>query len=582
MIRSWILPEVLAVVIATTSLLLGLLYYAGLEPAELRERLMSLSVATLSLNAFLLLLSGTSLLLLYRRTLRRLLFKRPSYYLAAVFLLAVVLSFISPKRSIIFWDEHIYMGIAQSISLTGKAVSCIECNAEYGEFKVFQSEYNKQPNGYPFFLAIVFALFGVSESSAYFANFLAYLLGVIAVGSAARLLFSSRIVAYCSSGFFAATPMVVRWAGAASAEVLSAAMCSASLAAVVLFCRKASLTRGVFAAAITLWAVMVRPENLLMLIPLGLYLVVVKRRMLLNRAIVITVSLFASLLTTELLHLYAVRGERWGSAGEKFSLAQFWFNLPVNGPFFLVNERYPVMFTALAIVGLLFSLRKGAVIPGGRETKGGLVSQGSLAVMTLFLWFLWSWGVYLFFYAGSYDFGVDARFSVNCAPPLAIFAGLGLSRLLPSVPQAGVTKPFQLSIVVLLFLNLGSFLPFMRAETHDAADARADANLTKELQQLLPRDSIVLSHTPHLWNIRGYNSAQTMVIRAQPGNVEGNMMKRYRGGVYFHYGFWCNVPDARQNAICNSVFENFTTELIGERRDRGFRFALYRLSIKEH
>ena len=49
--------------------------------------------------------------------------------------------------------------------------------------------------------------------------------------------------------------------------------------------------------------------------------------------------------------------------------------------------------------------------------------------MTIAFYFLLFFGIALLFYAGSYDYGADIRYSLATYPPLAILGGLGLARL---------------------------------------------------------------------------------------------------------------------------------------------------------
>ena len=54
-------------------------------------------------------------------------------------------------------------------------------------------------------------------------------------------------------------------------------------------------------------------------------------------------------------------------------------------------------------------------------------------------------------------------------------------------------------------------------------------------------------------------------------------LKRFRGGIYFHYNFWCNVNDPEQNKFCRYILENFKLKLIAEYYERGYRYALYKI-----
>jgi len=485
--------------------------------------------------------------------------RRQIVQVGALGLFALLMLLIVPRRNIIFWDEHIYMNIAQNITAMGRAELCTECNAEFGEVKVFQAEYNKQPNGYPFFLAIFYRFLGWSEGVAFFANSVAYLLGMIGVGLTAALLFRNRFIALASAFGYAATPIVINWTGTASAEVLSSASCALGALAVVLLSERPSIWRAVLAAGVTAWMIQVRSENLLMLAPLGLYVLTVHRWRILQTPFLVFVFLFALLSSIQFFHLYAVRYEDWGSPGQKFSFGQLWHNLPINGAFLFTNKRYPLVLTLLALAGL--------------AGRGNWKER-----ICLFLWFLWSWGIYLLFYAGSYDYGADVRFSVMFAPPAAILAARG-AFLLGNVlrPAASGLRPLFL-ISLLAAASILQFLPLARTKGFEALDARLDADYTIELAKHVPPDALVLSHVPGLWLIRGFNAAQTYITQSQRSHVDNDLFVRYQGGVYFHYGYWCNVPDPPQNSICEFVLKNYDASLVAERSGRGHNYKLYKLS----
>ena len=120
--------------------------------------------------------------------------------------------------------------------------------------------------------------------------------------------------------------------------------------------------------------------------------------------------LFFALVAVHAAHLFAVRNMEWGASDARLSWRFVADNLRVNGRFFLGDERFPLLFTLLALVGLT---RRRL----GRER---------LAVCLYFLLFF---GIYLLFYAGSFNFGADVRYSVLTVPPIAILGGLGAARL---------------------------------------------------------------------------------------------------------------------------------------------------------
>ena len=108
-------------------------------------------------------------------------------------------------------------------------------------------------------------------------------------------------------------------------------------------------------------------------------------------------------------HLFAVRNEGWGTTDSRLSLQYLAVNLPVNGRFYLGDIRFPVVVTLLAAFGL-----------GGNGFRRER--------LVLALWFALFFGVFLLFYAGSYDYGADVRYSLMTYPPLAILGGLGVSQ----------------------------------------------------------------------------------------------------------------------------------------------------------
>ena len=112
------------------------------------------------------------------------------------------------------------------------------------------------------------------------------------------------------------------------------------------------------------------------------------------------------LLLPHFLHFIAVGGQSWGAEGAKFSVDYFWNNLAVNGPYYLNNGGFPVLLSALALIGLVFS-------------RTDLKFRLLMAV-----WFFLFWGL-LFFYAGSYHYGADVRFALVTFMPLSVLAGLG-------------------------------------------------------------------------------------------------------------------------------------------------------------
>ena len=120
--------------------------------------------------------------------------------------------------------------------------------------------------------------------------------------------------------------------------------------------------------------------------------------------------LFLVLVGVPIGHMFAVRNVEWGTSEARLSLRYVVDNLRVNGMFYLADSRFPPLFTLLAVIGL-----------PGRTFKTERVS--------LVLYFFLFFGIYLSFYAGSYNYGADVRYSLMTYPPIAALGGLGAARL---------------------------------------------------------------------------------------------------------------------------------------------------------
>lgn len=473
----------------------------------------------------------------------------------------VLVCLVAPRTNRIYFDEQIYQNIAQNIAWTGEAFLCNEGNAEHGEYRPFATEYNKQPNGHPYFTALLFRLLGVSELSSHIANYTAFLVGALSVFLIVLLLFQSSAAALYACAFFMAMPMVVQWSATAAAEPSAAAFAALAMAAAALFIRARSTASLLLFATLLAIGVQFRPESLLLPLPAALLVLLVARRELLRPRLYGAAWLFVVLALPMLLHMYAVRHESWGSSGDRMAFNILWQNLPVNGTFYFQNVRFPVIFSLFALTGLVT----------GRHWR----EKASIG-----LWFLLFWGIFLFFYAGSYNYGADVRFSLVSAVPLAVFSGLGAAwlgkRQIPGLPPWTAA----VSVAIFSFMLWISFLPLIRSVGEEAVDARLDVEYAREMAKSVPVDSIVLAHDPSMWLLWGRNSAQLSTVMHNKHHVDNDLFARYKGGVYVHWGFWCNVPDPGQNQFGHAVRRDYVLEPVQAHDARGFTYALYRMYPK--
>ena len=59
------------------------------------------------------------------------------------------------------------------------------------------------------------------------------------------------------------------------------------------------------------------------------------------------------------------------------------------------------------------------------------------------------------------------------------------------------------------------------------------------------------------------------------------LFPRYKREVYLHWNFWCNADDSLQNSYCENVINDYNYDLIKEYKKHDYRYALYRLELKD-
>ena len=131
---------------------------------------------------------------------------------------------------------------------------------------------------------------------------------------------------------------------------------------------------------------------------------------------------------------------------------------------------------------------------------------------------------------------------------------------------------------VLLFQSL-LYLPWVRAVGEEAWAARADVRIRADGSRAsCRRTQYVLTHNPSMFHTWGVSAgADCRLPLTEPDYVRGELARRYAGGVYLHWNFWCNTSDPAQMRFCEQARANYPVELTREGRERDYRFALYRL-----
>lgn len=552
-------PPRIAALAGAWAVVLGLLlaWIAGTPPTRLREQLKLAQFWSLEACVAL----GIVLAVLVSRELKRE-FPRTRAHLqvlAPVALAVCLTLWGAPRTNRIYYDEQIYQGIGQNLSDLRLAQMCNSGVVEYGRLECSIGEYNKQPYAYPHLLSVAYRLFGVHEMTAFVVNALAMAATVLAVYLLTWVLFDDRVAAWFAALIMAMTPQQIVWSATAAVEPTASLACVAALLFAALFLRSRSTVALAATACAAAYAIQFRPESLLVLPVVGVLLWRTFRTELGSSRWWWCGLLFATLASVHIGHLAAVRNENWGTSEARLSLDYVIPNLRVNGWFYLADWRFPMVFTLLAIGGLL-----GRQF--GRE-RAALVGYFALFFV-----------MDLLFYAGSYNYGADVRYSLMTYPPIAILAGLGVSRLESSarrMPRGISARAAVAGVLVFQFLW---YLPGVRATTEEAWAARADVRFARSFIRSLPSNSFVLTHNPGMFHVWGVNAGQMSLVTSDPTYLE-QLSGRFAGGIYLHWNFWCNVSDRVQQEFCRHALGRASATVVEEYRERDYHYALYRLRV---
>jgi hypothetical protein len=530
-------------------------WVARTPPSQLREQLKIAQFWSLEAGVALSLVLA---LAVARELKREYVTSRDRLQILALVALAVCLTlWVAPRTNRIYYDEQIYQGIGQNLSDSRLAQMCNSGIVEYGRLECSMGEYNKQPYAYPHLLSVAYRLFGVHEMTAFVVNALAMAALVLAVYLLAWALFDDRLAAWFAALIMALTPQQIVWSATAAVEPTASLACVAALLCAALFRRSRSTVALAATACSAAYAIQFRPESPLVLPIIGVLLWPTVRTELGRVRLWWCGLLFLVLASANIGHLAAVRNESWGTSEARLSLDYVMPNLRVNGWFYFGDWRFPIVFTLLAIAGLF----------GRRFGTERLAMTG---------YFAFFFGIGLLFYAGSYNYGADVRYSLLTYPPIAILGGLGARQL--SLWVAGMWAGSSARTVVagaLVFQFLW-YLPGVRATTQEAWAARADVHFARAFVRNLPPNSFVLTHNPGMFHVWGINAAQMSLIVSSPTYVD-ELSRRFAGGIYLHWNFWCNVSDPVQQEFCRLALSRGPSTLVSQHREREYRYAMYRL-----
>ena len=476
----------------------------------------------------------------------------------------VLVLFVAPRGHRIYYDEDIYSNVGQNIALDNRTGYSNYGTFEYGEYFNHWLAYNKEPSGWPFIQALAFKILGVHEELSFYINNLLYLGSIFLIFCIVRQICAGNITAALFAALiFACTPDNIIWSASGAAEPAAVFFAILSVWLAMLACATGKKRHVLFLILTVPLAAQMRMESVLVTLLVLLLLLLVQPRLLTTRFFWGAGLAAAVLFFPQVLHLYAMSGHTWGAQDmQTMGLDHFSRNIAVNGPYFFLNREYPLPFTLLAMIGLI---------------------AGSVKIRWRFffaVWFLVFFGLFLFFYAGSYHYGADDRFALLIFGPLSILAGLGAAQLVRllenslSLKQAG-----QIATGLMTMAIMGSFagfLPIIRQQGQEAWGARYDHQYALEFMEKIPRRSLVLTHNPSVFLLHGHNAIQTYAGRNNPDLIKQNLRK-YNGHVYFYYNYWCNTRTKRNEELCGAMKDNYLLKEVFRKKEQTYDYILYQV-----
>jgi len=551
----------LAVILIYVPIVAGILTWCFLfDSPRLRGQLVSIIPWFLEVNFLLIIIAIALSFGVIKNQLKGISSRQWCLVLTIVALGMLMAAFVAPRTHRLFYDENIYLNIGQTMAAQQKAAMCAEGYNRYGEYYCAQLEHNKQPYAFPHLISIVYRVFGPSETAGFLFNNLVFGLAILTSFLLGFFLFRSFSAGAYSALIYCLIPENIIWANTTAAEPSAALFSGLVMTAGLVYLKERSARTFFLLSVLLSYSVQFRTESVLILPIVGLLVLLHERGTLRDRDTYMLLAISFVLVVPHIVQLYAVRGESWGSSGPRMSLAYFFNNFRVNSLFYIKNVKFPLFYTLLVGVGV--------------SSKGNLRERPVLTT-----WLFLFWAVFLFFYAGSYEFGQDVRFSLVSYMPLSLLAGLGLFQMEKALEPKGLSRPFRIVLVTAICVSFTGFLPLVRTIGEEACQARADHRYAQEMAELLPEDSVVLTHNPNMFLLWGKNSAQASIATHNEPLME-HFFQRYTGGVFFHYNYWCNTNDPREQAFCQNILDNYDHTSLVEYTERGYTFVLYRLNGK--
>ncbi len=458
-------------------------------------------------------------------------------------------------KHLIWYDEDIYEAQACNTASRFQSRICGYAVHEGRELVCTDGPYNKEPIGYTTFLAVFYKVFGCSERFNFLFQALVFFLLVVSVTGIAFMLWNNPFQAVCAAGLVSLLYPVLLWFRTMAIEPTAMVMaCIAVCACLVAYRNPGDRAATLLCLSALTLSSMIRPEGGLIW---GLYLgggllLFTDKKAFLAKAAQLLPLIFL-LMMLQLLHFLMFAHFTWGNdaGGEKFLLSVIPENLKANVLYFCNNRNIPVLLTGCAAFGFLPFCGRGRL-----SEK-----------LFLLLWFIVFFLVFIPFYAGSYEYGMDSRYVLLCIAPVAVLASLALAKI-----------PKTLAVIALLLMTV-TYFPLLQKNVDSVWDCYADHRYGEMLLHDVEPDALVVTPNPQMTMMIGvntlYDGQLDQYIQDKPQEI------RRFSKIYFYYSFWCNAAprEGRTRSYCFDAIEKYNGRLINRYELGHYEYALYELTV---
>jgi len=401
-------------------------------------------------------------------------------YFLIIFILALILrGWIIPHTFEVINDEYFHIDKAKNLAEQQINAHCIFSLG--GKCRVYEADH--WPPGYHLILAAAFRIFGASPKAAFNLNALIGSLSVMLVFFIVYLLLKKENIALWGALLFTFIPVHLKLSGTATLEVMSLFFVLLTLLFLLIYFKNQSKSILILASLVLAYTVQIRLENILFVFLFGLMFIMFDKKLKEK----IKSSNFTGLLLLMLILLIPcfLQIRYSGSLkvpGWNDSLAEhiihFSKNIKDNTLFWFKSYAYPLLYSLLSIVGLIFMVQK-------KEKR-------KIAIL-FSIWFLAFFIFYTSYSFGSFiHFGDSWRFTDNLYVPLIIFASFGIESIVGLAKNKSTQKIIKLALIVFILLIPYSFANFINLDTPQ----KEESKFIFSLENKIGDNCLVIVHNP--------------------------------------------------------------------------------------